>query len=114
MLCVRDSKPASLGGAIRIRLDCGAGASPAPAGYRPGMARSERASYESVGAAGDASSAVDDPVVVVCVLCGIAASGPTTLWMFGKDRSGSDSWYCPDCARENLRSVEAKLDRQWW
>jgi len=27
---------------------------------------------------------------------------------------GRSSWLCPACARENARSIEAKLDTEWW
>jgi hypothetical protein len=23
-------------------------------------------------------------------------------------------WVCPQCTREHVRSIEAKLERQWW
>jgi len=28
--------------------------------------------------------------------------------------NGEQKVYCPQCAREHLRSIEAKLDSPWW
>ncbi len=34
-------------------------------------------------------------------------------WVRGVER-GRPVWTCPTCSRENLRSIEGKLDSQWW
>lgn len=64
--------------------------------------------------------------MATCDLCGVtaeSASGsgnPGTAgddlpltWMTSWER-GEQRSYCAACARENLRSVEAKLDAEWW
>ena len=52
--------------------------------------------------------------IVACALCGVTAAGPPITWMHEQDHRRGGIWYCERCARENLRSVEAKLDAQWW
>lgn len=52
--------------------------------------------------------------VVRCALCAAAALGPPLTWMFENDPRRGGVWYCDHCSRMNLRSVEAKLDQQWW
>jgi Zn-finger protein len=27
---------------------------------------------------------------------------------------GTRVWTCPDCARENIRNIEGRLDQAWW
>ncbi|MGW5055232.1 hypothetical protein [Actinokineospora sp. NPDC004072] len=34
-------------------------------------------------------------------------------WVRDTDERGS-RWHCPRCAREHLRSIEAKLSAEWW
>lgn len=52
---------------------------------------------------------------VACSRCGalVAGSAPPLGWSPGTER-GRPAWLCPGCARENLRSIEAKLDEEWW
>lgn len=36
-------------------------------------------------------------------------------WTWSVDRAaGRTSALCPDCVREHARSIEAKLDAEWW
>jgi hypothetical protein len=51
---------------------------------------------------------------VSCALCGTTGVGPPLTWMFEADQRRGGLWYCDRCARDNLRSVEAKLDPEWW
>jgi hypothetical protein len=51
---------------------------------------------------------------VACAMCGVTAAGPPITWMFELDARRGGLSYCERCARENLRSVEAKLDQEWW
>lgn len=59
--------------------------------------------------------------VLVCARCGQSLdsdaderSGLTALaWVHAHER-GSDRFYCPTCSRENLRSIEGKLDAEPW
>ena len=68
-------------------------------------------------------SAADPPVVeppahgavgVSCAFCGTTASKPPLTWMYERDRGRGGRWFCQDCARQNLRAVEAKLEQEWW
>jgi hypothetical protein len=50
-----------------------------------------------------------------CSLCGRAAEteeAPLT-WMTSVE-NGRKLLYCDRCARENVRSIEGKLDSAWW
>ncbi len=55
------------------------------------------------------------PEHVVCSRCGMLVPGPTPPlgWSSGFER-GRQTWICEACARENLRSIEGKLDEDWW
>lgn len=37
----------------------------------------------------------------------------TLTWTTAVER-GRDRTYCPTCSREHLRSMEGKLDSEWW
>jgi hypothetical protein len=57
--------------------------------------------------------------LIQCAMCGHRESGPPLSWMYERDPSPAGeldggTWYCASCARANLRSVEAKLDQEWW
>lgn len=54
----------------------------------------------------------------VCAVCGrTPAEGEratvTLTWVRGTE-NGREVWTCDRCSREHLRSIEAKLDSQWW
>ena len=59
--------------------------------------------------------------VLVCALCGTELdseadeqSGMLALsWVAAHER-GRDVRYCPQCARDNLRAIEGKLDSESW
>ncbi len=34
-------------------------------------------------------------------------------WSSGIER-GRSTWLCQRCTRENVRSIEGKLDEEWW
>ena len=56
-----------------------------------------------------------------CALCGRTltvsddeqGSLAALSWVSSHER-GRDVHYCPICARDNLRSIEGKLDQAWW
>lgn len=51
-----------------------------------------------------------------CATCGASApdDGSWRLtWTSGVER-GRPVWTCDRCSREHLRSIEAKLDTDWW
>lgn len=36
-------------------------------------------------------------------------------WTWSVDNSGGErSWLCPRCARKHARSIEARLEPDWW
>jgi len=40
-------------------------------------------------------------------------SAARLTWVLGVER-GRQVWTCDRCSRENLRSIEGKLDSAWW
>ncbi|GGS44441.1 MULTISPECIES: hypothetical protein [Actinokineospora] len=52
-----------------------------------------------------------------CARCGRprddADPAARLAWVRDTDERGT-RWYCPECAREHLRSIEAKLTSDWW
>lgn len=51
-----------------------------------------------------------------CDVCGLGLPDDPDqrlAWSLGSER-GRTVWTCPDCARRFLRSIEAKLDSEWW
>jgi hypothetical protein len=54
------------------------------------------------------------PQSVTCSSCGAVAATPPLTWMVEMDRRRGDAWVCDCCARDNLRAIESKLDRDWW
>ena len=59
--------------------------------------------------------------ILVCALCGTSLdanddeqSGMAALtWVTSTER-GREIRYCPACARDNVRAIEAKLDGDFW
>ncbi|WP_256107337.1 hypothetical protein [Streptomyces sp. ODS05-4] len=50
---------------------------------------------------------------VVCHRCGATADGPATAWTCSVE-NGRRRYFCDRCARDNLRSIESRLDSAWW
>ena len=51
---------------------------------------------------------------IVCARCGsVGEQAAAVLWTSSVER-GVVRWYCPQCSREHLRSIEGKLDEQYW
>jgi hypothetical protein len=55
--------------------------------------------------------AMRDPVT--CSVCGTTVDEPPLTWSMQVSERGQ-TWLCETCARENLRSIEGKLDEAWW
>jgi len=58
----------------------------------------------------------DDMAQPVCATCGRMPddeSAARLTWAFGVEK-GRQVWTCDRCSRENLRSIEGKLDSDWW
>lgn len=54
-------------------------------------------------------------MTVTCDFCGRRVDGdaPPLTWTTAVER-GRVRRFCDECSRENLRSMEAKLDSEWW
>jgi len=53
---------------------------------------------------------------LVCSTCGLVPDGDADArltWVLGVE-NGQKVWTCDRCSRENLRSIEGKLDSAWW
>ncbi|WP_107400570.1 hypothetical protein [Streptomyces africanus] len=65
---------------------------------------------------GDDSSAAE-PLPLVCDRCGTSAGtladGPPLTWTHSVE-NGVRRYFCETCSRENLRSIEGRLDSDWW
>ena len=58
----------------------------------------------------------EDSTQPVCATCGRIAddqSSARLTWALGVE-NGRQVWTCDLCSRENLRSIEGKLDSLWW
>jgi hypothetical protein len=50
-----------------------------------------------------------------CAFCGVpAGTGDLPLTWATSVENGRELVYCDHCARDNLRSIESKLDSAWW
>ncbi|MEU4465115.1 hypothetical protein AB0G20_15590 [Streptomyces sp. NPDC024017] len=67
------------------------------------------------GGSGDGSAA--EPRRFACARCGTTADvlteGPPLTWTYSVE-DGARRSYCETCSRENLRSIEGRLDSDWW
>jgi hypothetical protein len=55
--------------------------------------------------------------MVACDFCGVTPVGDddeTPLTWVVSVEGGVTRTYCESCSREHLRSIEAKLDSEWW
>ncbi|MFP3988064.1 hypothetical protein U9R90_11265 [Streptomyces sp. E11-3] len=50
---------------------------------------------------------------IVCSRCGVVAEGPQLTWTCSVE-NGTRRYFCDDCARANIRSIEGRLDSNWW
>ena len=58
----------------------------------------------------------EDSMPPVCGTCGRVPEDETDTrlsWVLGVE-NGRKVWTCDRCSRENLRSIEGKLDSAWW
>jgi hypothetical protein len=56
---------------------------------------------------------VVDEEPVTCGRCERTAAHPPPTWSL-RNEFGRRSWLCETCTRDNLRSIEGKLDDAWW
>ncbi|WP_020119793.1 hypothetical protein [Streptomyces canus] len=50
---------------------------------------------------------------LVCARCGMRAKGSQPTWTCSLE-NGVRQYFCDTCSRENLRSIEGRLDSAWW
>ncbi|MEU9144483.1 hypothetical protein [Streptomyces sp. NPDC048349] len=51
---------------------------------------------------------------VVCARCGARSpDGAPITWTCSVE-NGTRQYFCVDCARAHLRSIEGRLDSSWW
>ena len=52
---------------------------------------------------------------MTCNFCGAQSAGdtPPLTWATSVEQ-GQTRVFCDRCARDNLRSIEGKLDSDWW
>ncbi|MGW0732986.1 hypothetical protein [Streptomyces sp. NPDC002851] len=50
---------------------------------------------------------------VACARCGVTAQGVPPTWTCSVE-NGTRRYFCDDCARANIRSIEGRLDSDWW
>ena len=66
----------------------------------------------------DADADAHETVTRSCATCGTQASAPggglPVGWAVGADGRGRTTFTCLDCSRRHLRSIEGKLDPEWW
>lgn len=58
-----------------------------------------------------------NPEPASCALCGTTAAELPLTWTTSMEGSGDRGrllYYCDVCARDHLRSIEAKLDSEYW
>ncbi|MFD8737204.1 hypothetical protein ACFV06_20110 [Streptomyces sp. NPDC059618] len=58
-------------------------------------------------------SDADEAEKIVCARCGTTAPGPRPTWTCSVE-NGARRYFCDNCARDNLRSIEGRLDSAWW
>jgi len=56
---------------------------------------------------------------VVCQMCGKSPDpdvdgDPPITWVMDRRQDGRVMWTCLTCASTHIRSMEAKLDSEWW
>ncbi|MGW3247146.1 hypothetical protein [Streptomyces sp. NPDC001070] len=64
----------------------------------------QKTQFERVGTA---------PTTTTCARCGAVAEGLPLTWTCSVE-NGSRVYFCDDCARSNIRSIEGRLDSSWW
>ncbi|WUV73343.1 hypothetical protein OHA86_12320 [Streptomyces sp. NBC_01477] len=48
-----------------------------------------------------------------CARCGTTHAGLPLTWTCSVE-NGRRVYFCDDCARRHLRSIESRLDSAWW
>ncbi|MFF7727194.1 hypothetical protein [Streptomyces sp. NPDC008001] len=58
--------------------------------------------------------ATETPEPAACARCGTSAGGPPPPTWTCSFENGRRHYFCDDCARANIRSIEGRLDSSWW
>jgi hypothetical protein len=53
------------------------------------------------------------PASTTCARCGTTRPGLPVTWTCSVE-NGRRHYFCDDCARRHLRSIESRLDSAWW
>ncbi|MCE7050500.1 hypothetical protein [Streptomyces purpurascens] len=61
----------------------------------------------------DDGGSAAEPERLVCARCGTSAEAPRLTWTCSVEHSARRD-FCETCSRENLRSIEGRLDSDWW
>lgn len=61
----------------------------------------------------EAAKSAPETAPVSCAWCGATVDEPPLTWSTSFER-GRVVYYCDRCSREHLRSLEAKLDSDFW
>jgi DNA-directed RNA polymerase subunit RPC12/RpoP len=51
--------------------------------------------------------------MIACSRCGRTVDEPPLTWTSERTERGQQ-WLCDKCTRQNVRSIEGRLDEQWW
>ncbi|WP_129306736.1 hypothetical protein [Streptomyces sp. L2] len=62
----------------------------------------------------DQGGSTAEPRPLVCARCGTAARGGRPVTWTCSVENGVRQYFCDVCSRENLRSIEGRLDSAWW
>jgi hypothetical protein len=54
-----------------------------------------------------------DQNTVQCSACGRTSAEPGATWSSQVDERGL-TWVCDECTRQHIRSIEGRLDIDWW
>ena len=52
-------------------------------------------------------------MTTTCGVCGTTTDEPPVTWSSQSSARGQQ-WLCERCTRENIRSIEGRLDEAWW
>ncbi|WP_031520213.1 hypothetical protein [Streptomyces sp. NRRL F-5123] len=55
----------------------------------------------------------NDQTTTTCARCGATREGLPLTWTCSVE-NGHRRYFCDDCARRHLRSIESRLDSSWW
>lgn len=51
--------------------------------------------------------------MTTCAVCGAVVQERPVTWSLQVGARGAQ-WLCEDCTRQNIRSIEGRLDEAWW